>query len=605
MTSALWEEVSALFARELLRQTLRRIDGKPYGAYRDLSGSYDFGAFHMHIEYVQADPYAPPSRLRIRVPAGMAMLDAVDWRDPVRRVALEDFLLRRLFSAVRAASGVHAKSNDPARVSPPAGQLHVVQPGQQVLERSACTIASGAVDFRLACNLPAIGRTVQGSRAAAALDIALPSAITAAMRREPADLAARQAHIALRIDQEALRATMAERGWIAFVANGSVLPRENGTSDRPMGGHGAIPFLVGADLDTTVHLPHRGEISGLAIPAGITAIVGGAYHGKSTLLRALERGVYDHIAGDGREFCLTRQDAVTIAIEDGRPVSGVDIAPFVAMLPGGRATQRFSTDAASGSTSQAAGLSEALEAGSRLLLLDEDRSAANFLARDRRMRRLIPAGEEPVTPLVDRARWLFEVHGVSLVLAVGGSGQLLDVADRVLRLREYLPSEVTAEVATIRQALPEPPTEAPTPDAFGPGRIPRADPFGGAPDLRVRVRGSELVCGETVIDLGACSQLVEEGQFQSLAQMLRSAARYTDGRRTLTEIVSEVMREIDRAGMPALSPWDGRCPGDYVRVRPFELAAAINRFPALPLVLPAEPEPVAPPPRERRARRTV
>lgn len=55
----------------------------------------------------------------------------------------------------------------------------------------------------------------------------------------------------------------------------------------------------------------------------------------------------------------------------GRSINRVDIRPFINNLPFGRDTSTFSTQDASGSTSQAANIIEGLEVGSKCLLIDE------------------------------------------------------------------------------------------------------------------------------------------------------------------------------------------------------------------------------------------
>jgi len=589
-----------MYPRDQLRRTLGRIDGSAYPSYRDLSGAYDFGAFRLHIDHVQPDPFASPSRLRVAIAADASGLAPADWQGTARRVGLEDWLLRRLASALRraadatpaggagdAAAGSPApRRTDPA--GPPAGCLRVLLPGQQVVERSAVSVREGAVEVRLTCDLPADRRAVLGQRAAAALAVALPAAIAAMLPRGPADAAGLASHLALIEDQEALRAELPRRGWVAFLADGAILPRETGSSDRPLPKRAAVRLVAPEALAATVELPHRGGVRGLPIPAGVTLIVGGAYHGKSTLLRAIERGVYNHIAGDGRELCVTDAAAVSVATEDGRPVSGVDISAFVRPLPGGADTHRYRTLAASGSTSQAAGLCEALEAGATCLLLDEDRGAANFMSRDDRMRALVPDDEDPVVPFVDRVRWLHRQRGVSSVVVLGGAGTFLDVADLVVRMREYQPADVTAAAASVTAAQPGGPRGAFAEPEAVPPRLPAPEPFaaaiGTSGRVRARPRGRDgLVIGEAAVDLRGLSQIAEEAQVRALADMLPRAAAYADGRRTLAEVVAEVEADIDRLGLQALSPWAGQCPGDYARPRGVELAAAINRVPALRL----------------------
>ena len=581
-----------MYPREQLRRTLARIDGRPFPAYRDLSGAYDFGDFRLHVDHVQADPYAAPSRLRVLIPAAGSGLVPDDWRDTARRVAVEDWLLRRLASALGRATDGAAGAGPPGAEGvadgPPAGHLHVLMPGQQVLDRSAVAVRAGAVELRLTCDLPADRRSVLGRRAAAVIDIALPAAVLAMPPRGAADRASLAAHIALVEDQEALRAELASRGWVAFLADGSILPRRSGSSDLPLGHREAVRLLAPESLAATVRLPHRGEVRGLPVPSGVTLVVGGAYHGKSTLLRAIERGIYNHVAGDGRELCVSDPRAVSVAADDGRPVAGVDIAAFVRTLPGGRDTKRFRTTAASGSTSQAAALCEALEMGARCLLLDEDRSAANFMSRDARMRALVPDDEDPVVPFVERIHWLYRGRGVSTVLALGGAGTFLDVADRVIRMRNYQPLDVTADAAAVAARLPVAPAGAPAPAPAAPPRALAPEPFlavaGPGGRVRARPRGRDgIAVGDAHVDLSHLTQVADEAQLRALADMLPRAAAYADGSRTLPEVVAEVERDIDRLGLEVLSPWPGQCPGDYARPRGMELAAAINRVPGLRL----------------------
>lgn len=533
-----------MLPRQQLRRTLARIDGRPYPAYRDLTGAYDYGHFVLHVDHVQPDPFAAPSRLRIVIPADEAGLDAADWRSRERRIALEDWLLRRLAAALeRAAGGPPTRSRpavptadgdwdepispaardaDPLTPRLPAACLHVMQPGQEVLQRSAVVVRGGQVEVRLTCDLPADRRTVAGQRAAAALDVALPAALAAMLPRTEADRASLRAHVELFEDQEALRAELHRRGWVAFVADGSLLPRESGRSDRPLPPGRGVRLVAPEGLAATVRLPHRGEVRGLCIPCGVTLIVGGAYHGKTTLLRALERGVYNHVAGDGRELCVCRATAVSLGAEDGRPVTGVDISAFVRPLPGGVDTRRFHTDAASGSTSQASALVEALEAGADCLLIDEDRSAANFMSRDARMRALVPDDEDPVVPFADRVRALWETAGISTVLVVGGAGAFLSVADRVIRMRDYQPVDVTAEaLAVCRRFADDPGARADGPPArLAPDRVP--EPGGEA-------AGVGLAEGEQPASSGAAGARRPPRATDSVAPAAQHAVRAAGG----------------------------------------------------------------------------
>ncbi|MCH5274113.1 MAG: hypothetical protein J1E35_10595 [Lachnospiraceae bacterium] len=238
--------------------------------------------------------------------------------------------------------------------------------------------------------------------------------------------------------QKEIREWLKDSEYCAFLANGSILPR-GGNSDLPK--ENAIPFISVPEDEITVC-----GIRGMGIRRGVTVITGGGYSGKSTLLEAVAAGIYDHVAGDGRELCITDVTAMGISGEDGRSVKNVNIAPFIRWIPGGD-TAHFSTERASGSTSQAANIMEAVSMGSRLLLIDEDRSATNFMIRDSLMRELVK--KEPITPFTERVRELYEACGVSTVLVIGGSGEYLSVADRVYLMEDYRIFDVTKQAGEL------------------------------------------------------------------------------------------------------------------------------------------------------------
>lgn len=284
-------------------------------------------------------------------------------------------------------------------------------------------------------------------------------------------------HLACGFLQQQLRSKLwSSLKAVAFVGDGSILPRKSGTSDAPMPSPPAVPFQAPSDskMFSTVeidmgslveHLPtasfgiERIEntstvvLSGLLVPKGITLICGGGYHGKSTLLQAIAVGQYDKIPGDGRELCVSLPDAVTVRAEDGRYVNNCNISAFISNLPTppGVAnpldTGRFSTRDSSGSTSQAANVSEAIELGARALLVDEDISAANFMARDGRMRALVM--DESITPLLYRVNGLYNTHDISTVVVVGGVGDWLDVPHNVILLDKYVVFDATAKAQSI------------------------------------------------------------------------------------------------------------------------------------------------------------
>jgi predicted ABC-class ATPase len=434
--------------------------------------------------------------------------------------------------------------------------------------------------------LPAAGRRILGREAAALLAERMPRLLDEALEHRSLDLAALENHVAVVEDQVALRSQLAGEGIIAFLADGSILPRRSGADDRPM--HAAIPLEVPKTLVRELEAPHAGRIRGLGIPMGVTLIVGGGYHGKSTLLSALALGVYDHIPDDGRERCVTDADTVTIRAEDGRSVRGVDLRAFISSLPLGRKTDRFDTADASGSTSQAAAIIEALEVGACAMLVDEDTAATNFMIRDVRMRRLVPAEKEPITPYIDRVRQLRDERDVSSVLVVGGAGDYLDVADTVIQMEEYRPRDVTDRAGEVAEALPLGESSPQAPGAW-PEHAPRVpeprslDPSRGRREERVRsVKTRAIEFGTEEIDVSLLYQLVDPAQCRMIGDVLLELARgLCDGKRNVPELLDSVEAEISGRGLEAVCAGTF---GDRARARRYEIAAALNRLRSLRLV---------------------
>src|SRR5215211_1192119 len=351
-----------------LGATLDRIDRKGYGAYRDLSGTHDCGPFVLFIDRVQRDPFAPPSLIRIRTRENSFDRDL--FANPVRRVAFEDFLTRSVEREIRRVVRGYRGSGG-------SGRVEIQHASQVVLPRTSMVVEPGYVEARMAVGLPAQGRSVDARAAKTVLLEELPEVVRRGLEPAPEggeDVVRARLHVETVEDATYLRGLLTELGLVAFVADGAVLPRESGASDRPLRG-GAVPFRSPEEYRVEVELPNGGFVSGMGVPEGVTLVAGGGFHGKSTLLSALSWGVYDHVPGDGRELVVARGDAVKVRAEDGRSVSGVDISAMIGELPGGRSTKEFSTLNASGSTSQAANIAEAVEVGTSLLLVDEDTSA--------------------------------------------------------------------------------------------------------------------------------------------------------------------------------------------------------------------------------------
>ncbi len=557
---------------EDLEATLHRLDGRGYKAYRDIEGSYRFPMFTLHIDHVQGDPFAAPSRVRLVVSQDAARFDPTLFATPARNRALADFI-------TRAASTV---CDDRSRRTGTGkgGLIAIDRPGQEVLERTSVAVDDSEVEARITVGLPAAGRRILGRRAAEILIDDVPRIVDAALVASNLDAAAVRRHVEAVQDQAFLRDALAQEHLVAFVADGAILPRRSGVDPRPMG-EGAIPFEAPPSLRREFTLPNAGPVTGLGVPEGVTLIVGGGYHGKSTLLSAIELGVYDHLPGDGREATVTVKDAVKIRAEDGRSVRGVDISPFITNLPFGTDTRNFSTDDASGSTSQAANIAEALEYGTSLLLIDEDTSATNFMIRDHRMQELVAKEKEPITPFIDKVRHLFDEHGVSTIIVVGGVGDYFDVADTVVMMDAYRPIDVTERAREIARKH----AAERTPEGGGSfGHVSARAPIPGSLDPRRGRRPEKvdakslttILFGRTPLDLSAVEQLVSVSQTRAVGDALvLMMKRFMDGRRTIAEALDLLDREFDERGLDALS---GRRLGHYARPRRQEIAAALNRL---------------------------
>lgn len=558
---------------EDLKRTLGRIDKKGYKAYKDIQGEYAFSRYRLMIDHVQGDPFASPSRVRVRVDRADSGFLPDTTSSKSRTIALRDFLTRRFFGACKK----NCRGN---RGTGKSGLIIIDRPGQEILERSSMVVNGNHVEARFWVGLPARGRRISGRDAQAMLLEELPVIVQNALFAHEIDSSDLYRHIQLAEDADALRDQLGPMGLIAFVADGALLPRASGIDPRPLNEAKAVPFLSPPEYKVKVALPNRGEVSGMGIPKGVTLIVGGGYHGKSTLLNAIELGVYNHIYKDGRELCVTSPQSVKIRASDGRNIEKADISPFINNLPLSKDTTAFSTENASGSTSQAANISEALEAGGDVLLLDEDTSATNFMIRDYRMQQLVSKDKEPITPFLDKVRQLYEEKGVSTVLVMGGSGDYFSVADHVIQLADYKAADVTEKAHEIsRDAATNRVSEGG--GVFGQirHRAPIAgsfDPYRGNQRIKVGARGRhEIMFGRTDIDLLDVEQLVDPSQTNAIAQAIHYAVRYMDGKRTLKDVVSKVIEDVDNGGLDVLVPYSV---GNLARFRELDLAAAINRM---------------------------
>ncbi len=599
-----------------LQHLLRSIDHRSYPAYKDTKGSYQFPGFSLSIDHVQGDPFAAPSKISILLEGKTAGFPRECYELTQRRVAMQDYVLRRFGSTVE-------KYSFKAKGSGKSGLLSVSRCGQEILERTAVFLnpKDGSLTVRLEAGFPAHGRTICSGELEKILFDFLPKCVQTALYYRSMDKKEVQDILYLADDRKYIREKLPELNLIAFVANGSILPRQSGVSSRPM--KDGIPFTSPKSMEVTLDLPHHGKLSGMGIKKGITLIVGGGYHGKSTLLNALELGVYDHIAGDGREFVITDADAVKIRAEDGRSVKNADISMFINHLPNGRDTVHFSTEDASGSTSQAANVIEALEADASALLIDEDTSATNFMVRDSLMQKVVLKDKEPITPFIDRIRLLYDKYGVSTILVAGSSGAFFFVADSIIQMDNYIPKDITeaakkeaAESAefyneqisaaagsagrayenalnafhmpdfSIRKPAPAPAENKSAPagnrgagDFHGHGR-------GGDRPERTKVKsmGQDAVSlNKETIQLHYVEQLVDNEQTAALGYLLAYAQKELfHGNLSMQETVEKLLNIIKTKGLSAIVD-GGYLPSGLAIPRKQEILACFNRYRGLQL----------------------
>ena len=551
---------------DLLDQ-LRHADGRPYGFYKKVAGAWDYGDFTLAIDHVQADPFAPPTALRAYATPQAMGLPEEALASPDARLAAADFLARAFDEAIRARG---------------ARDVSIARAGALILQRSYASVLPDRVEVRFQVKLPARGRTILGKSAARLFDVDVPNVVMDCfdfVSHDPDTTRKRSrllAHIASYEDHRALQEQLETNGWVTFVADDSLLARRSGVSEAPLTGDGVVAFRSPDSLRVSVSLPHAGDVSGMAIPRGLTLIVGGGYHGKSTLLEAIARGVYAHVPGDGRELVATDPSATKVRAADGRAVTGVDISAFISHLPGGIDTTNFSTENASGSTSQAASIIESLQLGARSLLIDEDTSATNLLIRDTRMRDLVAADKEPITPLVDRVSSLTGA-GTSLIMVVGGSGAFLDAADRVLMMDNYRCLDVTERAKQVAADLPRPRTDAPASWDSAP-RVPLAKARVDRP--RTKATGTHaLTVDRQVVDISDVEAVLDPGQAEAIAWCVRGVLEEMAGKQDLVDLMAKLGRRLASEGLDAVCKFGARpYPAFLARPRLIDVGAAINRY---------------------------
>ena len=560
-------------AKEDLRSILARIDGRGYKAYKDIKGGYRFEAFDLFVDHVQGDPFAAPSRVRVRVPLDRTGFPPSLHNKRIRKIAFMDYIARQFRRALQeVVKGQRGLGKS--------GLIDIDSGGQEILERNAVVLDDRQLEARFVVGLPAIGRTILGREAMDIFFGEIPLIVGKSLFYRSHDPSGVKVHVDAAEDQEYLRGMLPQKGLVAFIGDGAILPRRSGVDDRPLE-RNAIPFHSPRELATGFELPNRGQVVGMGIPEGVTLIVGGGFHGKSTLLNAIERGVYNHTPGDGREMVVTHPGSVKIRAEDGRNIEKVNISPFINNLPLEKDTTRFSTENASGSTSQAANIMEFLEMEAKVLLIDEDTSATNFMVRDERMQELVAKEKEPITPFVDKVQKLFRDLKVSTILVMGGSGDYFDAADTVIMMDGYRARCVTQAAKEIAERhTTKRIDEGGT--TFGDvtsrrTRTESFDPSRGRKEVKIDAKGLKTILyGRTTIDLSYLEQLVDRGQTRSIGLLIHYYAQhYIHRGLSLREGLEGCFQDLEEKGLDMLLPYRV---GNLARPRIYEVAGAVNRM---------------------------
>lgn len=557
--------------KETFLEILRKLDGKGYKEYKKVVGSYNYGHFTLFIDHVQGDPYASPSLCRIQISHNIAQFPTELYHTRSREIALRDYITRSLSQTIK-------KITKGSRGSGNSGKIIIDAPGQEVLEKTSVLFFKDIIEIRFAVGLPGDGRRISSREATTIFFKHIDHLIDTCLLYSNTNHQNITNHVECCEDADYMRNMLEQENLVAFIANESILPRESGNSQLPSQSKNIIPFFAPDSMTVTIQRPNGGPISGLGIKKGITLITGGCFHGKTTLLNAIQYGIYNHIPGDGREFVVSTPSAFKVRAEDGRSITGTDISPFITNLPFGKNTSSFSTINASGSTSQAANIIEAIEAGSKCLLIDEDTSATNFMIRDWRMQLLIDKSNEPITPYIDRIENLAHEKGISTILVIGGCGDYLDVADQVIMMSAYKASDSTAIAQRIARENPlTRPKELISDMGEITSRYPiinRQDTGKGERENQIKATAkSTIQIGRSEIKLEALEQVVHNSQTKAITHALLYLLPYLNGKHSMCELLNMLQNKIEHTGLESLSE---KPDGSMAAFRLIELAATIN-----------------------------
>lgn len=551
-----------------LKNELFKIDGKGYKAYKALEGRYDFKKYVLSIDHVQGDPFASPSRVRVIIDNKVAQIPEELFDNKNKEIAVCDFLTRLFSKNIRNQSEKIFGSGK-------SGLIEISRCPQEILERTAIIRNKSFFEARFYVGFPARGRSVLARELEKIIFNIIPNIVESTFIYENIDKLALINRVKLMEDQCFIRENLKEKRLVAFVANGSILPRESGISARPL--RDGKKFVSPQALEVEFDTPNRGKIKGMGIPKGITLIVGGGYHGKSTLLKALELGIYNHIEGDGREFVITDESALKVRAEDGRAITSTDISLFINNLPNGKDTVKFNTENASGSTSQAANIIEAIESKSKVLLIDEDTSATNFMIRDDIMQQLVVKEKEPITPFIDVAKSLYKRLGISTILVAGSCGDFFDIADLVIQMDCYEPYEVTTKAKELSRGKISLRDDLDIHIDFGRVLV-KGSISEGPKGIKIKNLGKDgLSINKENIDLKSVEQIVDSEQINTIGMTIKFIEdKYSGKDLTVEKIVDEIEKDLTKSLIGIDNIKGGN--GSLAMPRKQEILCAINRL---------------------------
>ncbi len=550
-----------------LKRELEKIDGRGYKTYKTLEGQYSFEDYILSIDHVQGDPFASSSRIRVIVNNNNNFPKNL-FDEKYKKITICDFLTR-LFS-----KNIY-KYGEKVFGSGKSGLIEISKCSQQVIERTSIIINNEKIEARFYVGFPARGRSVLSKELEKILFNIIPNIVKNTLIYNNINIKALNDKLKLLEDQEFIRKQLKDKKLIAFIANNSILPRESGISQKPL--KDGKKFISPKELEVEFNTPNRGLIKGMGIPEGITLIVGGGYHGKSTLLKALELGVYNHIEGDGREFVITDNTALKVRAEDGRAITKTDISLFINNLPNGKDTKKFYTENASGSTSQAANIIEGIESGTKLFLIDEDTSATNFMIRDSVMQQLVSKDKEPITPFIDVARSLYKQKGISTILVAGSSGDFFDIADLVIQMDNYEPYEVTKKAKALSRGITNVNENLRVDIDFN--RVILKGTIESSPKgVKVKTLGKDgISINKENIDLRAVEQIVDNEQLNTIGAIMKYAENKLMGKNlTLAQIADNITEEL-KNNLIGIENIKGGY-GSFAIVRKQEIMCAYNRY---------------------------